>query len=81
MEISEYGEFGLIKHLTENFPIKHKSTLYGVGDDCAVIDATEGKTVVTTDLLLEGIHFDLTYCPMRHLVIRLVSSTSAMSMQ
>ena len=67
MEISEYGEFGLIKHLTENFPIKHKSTLYGVGDDCAVIDATDGKTVVTTDLLLEGIHFDFTYCPMRHL--------------
>ena len=67
MEISEYGEFGLIKHLTENFPIKHKSTLYGVGDDCAVIDATDGKTVVTTDLLLEGIHFDLTYCPMCHL--------------
>lgn len=67
MEISEYGEFGLIKHLTENFPIKNKSTLYGVGDDCAVIDATDGKMVVTTDLLLEGIHFDLTYCPMRHL--------------
>lgn len=67
MEISEYGEFGLIRHLTENFPIKHKSTLYGVGDDCAVIDASDGKTVVTTDLLLEGIHFDLTYCPMRHL--------------
>ena len=67
MEISEYGEFGLIKHLTENFPIKHKSTLYGVGDDCAVIDATDGKTLVTTDLLLGGIHFDLTYCPMRHL--------------
>lgn len=67
MEISEYGEFGLIKHLTENFPIKNKSTLYGVGDDCAVIDASDGKMVVTTDLLLEGIHFDLTYCPMRHL--------------
>jgi len=67
MEIKEYGEFGLIKHLTENFPIKNKSTLYGVGDDCAVIDATDGKTVVTTDLLLEGIHFDLTYCPLRHL--------------
>jgi len=67
MEISHYGEFGLIKHLTENFPIKNKSTLYGVGDDCAVIDATDGKMVVTTDLLLEGIHFDLTYCPMRHL--------------
>ena len=67
MEIKEYGEFGLIKHLTENFPVKNKSTLYGVGDDCAVIDATDGKTVVTTDLLLEGIHFDLTYCPLRHL--------------
>ena len=67
MELSEYGEFGLIKHLTENFPIRNKSTLYGVGDDCAVIDASDGKMLVTTDLLLEGIHFDLTYCPMRHL--------------
>lgn len=69
MEISEYGEFGLIEHLTQNFPLKNKSSLYGVGDDCAVIDSApeEGKTVVTTDLLLEGIHFDLTYCPLRHL--------------
>ncbi|MDO4497484.1 MAG: thiamine-phosphate kinase [Bacteroidales bacterium] len=69
MEISEYGEFGLIEHLTANFPLKNKSSLYGVGDDCAVIENTpeEGKTVVTTDLLLEGIHFDLTYCPLRHL--------------
>lgn len=69
MEISEYGEFGLIEHLTANFPLKNKSSLYGVGDDCAVIDSTleQGKTVVTTDLLLEGIHFDLTYCPLRHL--------------
>ena len=69
MEIKEYGEFGLIKHLTEKFPLKNKSSLYGVGDDCAVIDVdpSEGKTVVTTDLLLEGVHFDLTYCPMRHL--------------
>lgn len=69
MEISHYGEFGLIEHLTKNFPIKHKSTLYGVGDDCAVLDSNpeEGKTVVTTDLLLEGIHFDRTYCPMFHL--------------
>lgn len=67
MELSEYGEFGLIRHLTENFPIRNKSTLYGVGDDCAVIDASDGKMLVTTDLLLEGIHFDLTYCPMRHL--------------
>lgn len=69
MEIKEYGEFGLIKHLTENLPLKNKSSLYGVGDDCAVIDndPTEGKTVVTTDMLLEGIHFDLTYCPLKHL--------------
>lgn len=69
MEIKEYGEFGLIKHLTENFPLKNKSSLYGVGDDCAVIehDSSEGKMVVTTDLLLEGVHFDLTYCPMKHL--------------
>lgn len=69
MEIKELGEFGLIKHLTENFPLKNKSSLYGVGDDCAVIDCdpAEGKTVVTTDLLLEGVHFDLTYCPLKHL--------------
>lgn len=69
MEISEYGEFGLIRHLTESFPLKNKSSLYGIGDDCAVIDSNpeEGKTVVTTDLLLEGIHFDLTYCPLLHL--------------
>lgn len=69
MEIKEYGEFGLIKHLTENFPLKHKSSLYGVGDDCAVLDndPADGKTLVTTDMLLEGIHFDLTYCPLKHL--------------
>ena len=69
MEIKEFGEFGLIDHLTQNFPLRHKSSIYGVGDDCAVIASTpeDGQTVVTTDLLLEGIHFDLTYCPLRHL--------------
>ncbi len=67
MEISHYGEFGLIRHLTQNFPLRQKSSVYGVGDDCAVIDGSDGQTVVTTDLLLEGIHFDLTYCPLRHL--------------
>lgn len=69
MEISHYGEFGLIRHLTEKFPLKNPSSVYGVGDDCAVINnlPEEGLTVVTTDLLLEGIHFDLTYCPLRHL--------------
>ena len=66
-EISTLGEFGLIRRLTERFPLRQPSSLVGVGDDCAVIDATDGKTVVTTDLLLEGIHFDLTYCPLRHL--------------
>ena len=69
MEISEYGEFGLISHLTEQFPLRQPSTLRGVGDDCAVISpkAEDGQLLVTTDLLLEGIHFDLTYCPLRHL--------------
>lgn len=69
MEISTLGEFGLIRHLTENIQLKQPSTLRGVGDDCAVIEQNpaEGKMLVTTDLLLEGIHFDLTYCPLRHL--------------
>lgn len=69
MEISQYGEFALIRHLTENFPIHQPSTEKGVGDDCAILSpsSAEGKTLVTTDLLLEGIHFDLTYCPLRHL--------------
>lgn len=69
MEISNYGEFKLIEHLTQNFPLRNPSSLYGVGDDCAVLERPEEgrKTVVTTDLLLEGIHFDLTYCPLRHL--------------
>ena len=66
-EISKYGEFGLIKHLTENFPIKNESTLKGVGDDAAVLDYSKVKTLVTTDLLLEGVHFDLIYVPIRHL--------------
>lgn len=66
-EISKYGEFGLIKHLTENFPIKNESTLKGVGDDAAVLGYSKAKTLVTTDLLLEGVHFDLIYVPIRHL--------------
>lgn len=68
MEIAELGEFGLIKHLTrENEPV-NASTLKGVGDDCAVIAPEEGmETLVTTDMLMEGVHFDLTYMPLRHL--------------
>ncbi len=66
-EISSLGEFGLIQHLTKNFTLKN-NTLKGVGDDAAVITPTEGhKTVVSTDLLVEGVHFDLSYFPMKHL--------------
>ncbi len=66
-ELGQLGEFGLIHHLTDNIKLKHSSTLKGVGDDAAVLDFTNKKTVVTTDLLLEGIHFDLTYTPLKHL--------------
>ena len=58
-EISTLGEFGLIKHLTEKFKINNPSTLKGVGDDAAVLDYKDKQVLVTTDLLLEGIHFDL----------------------
>jgi thiamine-monophosphate kinase len=65
--ISEIGEFGLIDHLTKNFPIIHPSTVKGVGDDAAVLNLNKGQSVVTTDLLIEGIHFDLSYVPVKHL--------------
>ncbi len=68
MEIAELGEFGLIKHLTEDIQIHNENTIKGVGDDCAVLAASEGKrTLVTTDLLMEGVHFDLEYVPLKHL--------------
>ena len=57
-EIGQLGEFGLIKHLTENIVLKHTSTNKGVGDDAAVLDYQNKKVVLSTDLLLEGIHFD-----------------------
>ena len=66
-EISSLGEFGLIEHLTANIEIKNASTLVGVGDDAAVIDHFGKQTVVTTDLLLEEVHFDLMYTPLQHL--------------
>ena len=65
--ISEIGEFGLIDHLTKNFSVIRPSTLKGVGDDAAVLKHNEGQTVVTTDLLIEGVHFDLSYVPLKHL--------------
>ncbi|AMC11470.1 thiamine-monophosphate kinase [Lutibacter profundi] len=65
--ISELGEFGLINHLTKNFKIQHKSTIKGVGDDAAVLNITKKQILVTTDLLIEGVHFDLSYMPLKHL--------------
>lgn len=65
--LDKIGEFKLIKHLTENFKIHHTSTVKSIGDDCAVLDLSWGKTVVTTDLMVEGIHFDLAYMPLKHL--------------
>lgn len=66
-EISSLGEFGLIEHLTRNIEIQNASTIVGVGDDAAVIDHFGKQTVVTTHLLIEGIHFDLMYTPLQHL--------------
>ena len=66
-EIASLGEFGLIKHLTRELPVHNSSTRCGVGDDCAVLNYGDSETLVTTDLLLEGIHFDLTYVPLKHL--------------
>ena len=66
-EISSLGEFGLIRHLTEKITLKNDSTVRGVGDDAAVLHYKDKKVLVTTDLLLEGVHFDLTYVPLRHL--------------
>jgi len=66
--ISELGEFGLIDHLTKNIEIKHSSTVKGIGDDAAVL-SSDGKNqiVITTDMLVEGVHFDLSYMPLKHL--------------
>ena len=66
-EISEYGEFGLIDHLTRNNETLQAGTILSIGDDAAVIDNFGRQTVITNDLLLEGVHFDLTYTPLRHL--------------
>jgi thiamine-monophosphate kinase len=66
-EIGSLGEFGLIDHLTRNIEIQNASTILGVGDDAAVIDHFGKQTVITTDLLIEGVHFDLMYTPLKHL--------------
>ena len=66
-EISTLGEFGLIKHLTENIRLQNPESKYGVGDDAAVLEFNNHQTLVTTDLLMEGVHFDLVYTPLKHL--------------
>ena len=66
-DVSQLGEFGLIAHLTKNFDVKQTSTLTTIGDDAAVLDFKDKKIVVSTDLLIEGVHFDLAYMPLKHL--------------
>jgi thiamine-monophosphate kinase len=81
--INDFGKFGLIKHLTENIKPENKSTVAGIGDDAAIIDSGDRLTLVSTDLLLEGIHFNLVYTPMKHLgykaVVRAISDIYAMN--
>ncbi len=72
-ELSSLGEFGLIKHLTQFIEIKNESTIKGIGDDAAVIDYKNKQTVVSTDMLVEGVHFDLAYMPLKHLGFKSVS--------
>ena len=66
-EISTIGEFGLIKRLTEQIQLQNPESKYGVGDDAAVLEFGNQQTLVTTDLLMEGVHFDLVYTPLKHL--------------
>ncbi|GGD20960.1 thiamine-phosphate kinase [Flavobacterium orientale] len=71
--IDQLGEFGLIDHLTKNFQIKHASTIKGIGDDAAVLNFGTNKMVVSTDFLIEGVHFDLAYMPLKHLGYKAVT--------
>ena len=81
--IAQLGEFGLIDHLTENFKINQPSTIKGIGDDAAVLDFKDKKVVVSTDMMVEGVHFDLAYMPLKHLgykaVVTNVSDICAMN--
>src|SRR5687767_4942617 len=66
-ELSKLGEFGLIRHLTENIELQNSSSIKGVGDDAAVINPEGMQTILTTDMLVEGVHSDLSYVPLKHL--------------
>src|SRR6201996_853219 len=72
-EIASLGEFGLIEHITRNNETQNAGTILGVGDDAAVIDQFGRQSVISTDLLLEGIHFDLMYTPLKHLGYKAVA--------
>jgi len=72
-ELSQLGEFGLIKHLTENITLQNPTSLKGVGDDAAVIEQTGKVTLLSTDMLVEGVHFDLTYVPLKHLGFKAIA--------
>ncbi|HPK04311.1 MAG TPA: AIR synthase related protein, partial [Bacteroidales bacterium] len=82
-ELSELGEFGLIDHLTGNLKPKNPAVIKGVGDDTAVIDIGESYLLATKDLMIEGVHFDLTYSPLKHLgykaVVMNLSDIAAMN--
>ena len=84
-EVSSLGEFGLIERLTKNVKIINKSTIKGIGDDAAVIDNGNKRTLVSTDLLVEGVHFDLSYVPLKHLGYKAavvnISDMAAMNVQ
>ena len=73
--IASLGEFGLIEHLTKHFKINQESTLKSIGDDAAVLDFADKKAVISTDLLVEGVHFDLSYMPLKHLGYKAIVST------
>jgi len=75
--LASLGEFGLIRHLTQNIQLKNTSTLKGVGDDAAVLDYKDKKILVSTDMLIEGVHFDLTYTPLKHLGYKAVSTNAS----
>ena len=66
-DISTLGEFGLIKHLTQSIKLENSSSIKGIGDDCAVLSYPDKQVLITSDILMEGVHFDLTYCPLKHL--------------
>lgn len=71
--ISELGEFGLIKRIKEKIELQHSSTIKGIGDDAAIIEPEEKQLVITSDMLLEGVHFDLTFSPLKHLGYKAVA--------